>query len=195
MFEVFAAYLQDKATFTEAELQLIKERALQKKLRKGQYLLQEGDIARYQSFMAKGAARMYRVDENGTEHIMRFSIENWWVNDYESFIMEAPAKYNIDVLEDSELIQFSKQDFEELQELVPSLKAVRQKLDDRHFVASQNRILSNISDTAEQRYETFINTYPDIFNRVPLRMVASYLGLTRETLSRIRSQYGKAKKP
>lgn len=191
MFEVLASYLKINASLTDAEIARIHSRTTPKRIRKRQYLLQEGDVSRYNSFVTKGCLRLYHVGNNGDEHILRFATEEWWISDYESYNTGKPSKNNIDALEDSELILLEKSAFEELQNEIPKLKLFKEKLDTRSFNASQNRILSNISDTAEQRYENFIRLYPHFFKRVPLHMVASYLGLTRETLSRIRSQSAK----
>jgi len=194
MFENFAQYLKKNASLTDNEIEQFRAKTITKKLRKRQYLLQEGDICHYNSFVAKGCMRLYRVGDNGAEHILRFAVENWWIADYESYNSGEPAKNNVDALEDSELILIRKSDLDDLVKAIPNFQRFKERLDARSFDASQNRILSNISDTAEKRYENFIKKYPDFFNRVPLHMIASYLGLTRETLSRIRSNYAKQEK-
>jgi CRP-like cAMP-binding protein len=191
MFEVLAQYLTKNAHLTDAEIEQFRARAIPKRLRKKQYLLQEGDISHHNCFVAKGCLRLYRVGDTGAEHILRFAIENWWMADYESYNAGTPALGNIDALEDSELLLFSKNDFNALAKSIPNFQNFKEQLDARSFDASQNRVLSSISDTAEKRYENFVAKYPEVFNRVPLHMIASYLGLTRETLSRVRSNYGK----
>lgn len=194
MFEVFAQYLKKNALLTDNEIEQFHARSITKRLRKRQYLLQEGDICYYNSFVAKGCMRLYHVGDKGAEHILKFAIENWWIGDYESYNSGNPAKNNIDALEDSDLILILKTDLDELVRTIPNFQIFKERLDARSFDASQHRILSTISDPAEKRYENFIKKYPDIFNRVPLHMIASYLGLTRETLSRIRSNYTKPEK-
>jgi len=194
MFENFAQYLKKNASLTDNEIEQFRAKTITKKLRKRQYLLQEGDICHYNSFVAKGCMRLYRVGDNGAEHILRFAVENWWIADYESYNSGEPAKNNVDALEDSELILIRKSDLDDFVKTIPNFQRFKERLDARSYDASQNRILSNISDTAEKRYENFIKKYPDFFNRVPLHMIASYLGLTRETLSRIRSNYAKQEK-
>jgi len=189
MFESFADYLREKAGVTDEELKLLRNVAIEKRLRKRQYLLQEGDVSHYNSFIVKGCLRLYRVGKDGTEYILKFGIENWWMSDYESFNSGLPSKSNIDALENCELILIKKEDFDHLFNTIPNLKNLRAKLDNRSFDASQNRILSNISDTAEEKYSNFMKSYPDIYNRVPLHMIASFLGLSRETLTRIRQKY------
>jgi CRP-like cAMP-binding protein len=191
MFEYFANYLTEKAGLTSEELKQVEMVTLTKRLRKRQYLLQEGDNSPYNCFVAKGCLRLYRVDEDGAEHILRFAIENWWMADYESYNSGNPSKCNIDALEDSELLLIKKEDLDALYKAIPNLQSFREKLEARSFDASQNRIMSIISNTAEKRYDNFIKSYPQIYNRVPLHMIASFLGVSRETLSRIRQQYAR----
>ena len=191
MFETFAAYLTEKAGLNNEELKLVKDAFVEKKLRKRQYLLQEGDVSHYNSFVAKGCLRLYRVGHDGSEHILRFAIENWWMSDYESYNSGDPSKCNIDALEDTEILLIKKESFDALCNVIPKLKAFKDNLDARSYTASQNRILSIISETAEEKYDSFMKSYPHIYSRVPLHMIAAYLGVSRETLSRIRRQYTK----
>lgn len=191
MFEIFATYLKEKGGLTDEEVKRVEEVTVLKKLRKRQYLLQEGDISYYNGFIAKGCLRLYRVGKDGTEHILKFGIENWWISDYESYNTGRPSKSNIDALEDSELILIKKEDFDSLSKAIPSLQKFIKKLEEKSFDVSQNRILSNISETAEEKYENFIRSCPEINRRVPLHMIASFLGVSRETLSRVRNKYVK----
>ncbi|UAY55653.1 Crp/Fnr family transcriptional regulator [Arachidicoccus terrestris] len=192
MFEVFATYLKQKAELSDPEMEMVRAVTISKRLRKRQYLLQEGDVCHYNCFVAKGCLRNYRVSEDGTEHILRFALENWWLSDQESYNNNTPSKNNIDALEDSELLLIDKDDFNGLVEAIPRFRELRDKLKARSYDVSQNRIMSNLSDTTEERYATFMKSYPNIFNRVPLHMIASYLGVSRETLSRIRNRNAKA---
>jgi CRP-like cAMP-binding protein len=191
MFESFANYLTEKAGLTSEELKQVEEVTLVKRLRKRQYLLQEGDISHYNCFVAKGCLRLYRLSEDGAEHILRFAVENWWMADYESYNSGFPSKCNIDALEDSELLLIEKEDLDALYKAIPNLQNFRVRLEARSFDASQNRIMSIISETAEEKYANFIKSYPQIYSRVPLHMIASFLGVSRETLSRVRQQYAK----
>ena len=191
MFEIFAAYLKEKGGLTDEEVKQVEEVTILKKLRKRQYLLQEGDISHYNCFIAKGCLRLYRVSKDGTEHILKFGIENWWISDYESYNTGRPSKSNIDALEDSELILIKKEDFDFVSEAIPNLQKFIKRLEEKSFDVSQNRILSNISETAEEKYENFIRSCPEINRRVPLHMIASFLGVSRETLSRVRNKYVK----
>lgn len=189
MFEAFEKYLVEKAGLNEQEVAAVRAVSVEKKLRKRQYLLQEGEICLNNCFIVKGCLRLYLVGEDGAEHMLRFAVENWWMSDQESLNNGIPSKKNIDALEASELILISQLDYLELQKNIPKLRELVDQLKARSFEASQRRILSNISYSAEEKYQNFIKTYPDMFYRIPLHMIASFLGLSRETLSRVRNQF------
>jgi CRP-like cAMP-binding protein len=189
MFEVFKQYLIEKAGLNEHEIAAVQAVSVVKRLRKRQYLLQEGDVCINNCFVVKGCLRLYCVGEDGTEHMLRFAAENWWMSDQESLNNATPSENNIDALEDSELILINQADYIHLQKSIPKFGELVERLKARSFDASQRRILSNISYTAEEKYQNFIKTYPDIFYRIPLHMIASFLGVSRETLSRVRNQF------
>jgi CRP-like cAMP-binding protein len=159
-----------------------------KRLRKKQYLVQEGDVCRYESFVNKGCLRTYHVDEKGQEHIAQFAIEGWWISDMYSFLTVTPARFNVDALEDSELLCLDKPSLEELYIQVPKFERFFRIILQNAFIAHQQRIIANMSKTAEERYLDFINHYPKVEQRVPQHQIASYLGITPESLSRIRRQ-------
>lgn len=189
MFEAFEKYLKEEADLTTVEIDAVRVVSIEKKIRKRQYLLQEGDICHYNCFIVKGCLRLYRVGEDGTEHILRFGVENWWISDQESYNTGHPSKSNIDALENCEVILIEQADFVHLMMTIPRFRNFIEKLKARSFDASQNRIMMNISSTADEKYQNFMTSFADIFYRVPLHMVASYLGVSRETLSRIRTQF------
>lgn len=192
MYEFFRNYIITKSggkePLSNEEFEQIKAVFTPKKLRKKQYLLQEGEINKFNCFVCKGCLRMYRVDEKGQEHIFQFAIENWWTGDRESMISGQPTKYNIEALEDCELLIIRQEDMNRLVETIPVMRLMLHNLQQNNVIATQNRIHVAISYTAEEKYLDFIKTYPDILQRVPQQMIASYLGITRETLSRIRKQ-------
>ena len=187
MFDIFQQYLATKGTFTSEELATIEAKSFVKKLRKRQYLLQEGDVWKYYAFVCKGCLRSYHLDDKGVERIMKFSVENWWAGDRDSLVNGTPSTTNIDVLEDAVLIMFKKEDFETLCQQLPALNQVVNTLVHRSYIAANHRIHAAISYTTEEKYRDFIEKYPDLISRIPLHMIASYLGVTPETLSRIRS--------
>jgi CRP-like cAMP-binding protein len=159
--------------------------AIVKKLRRKQLLLKEGEVCQHKIFVTKGLLRTYRLKDDGTEYIMRFAPENTWTTDYDSYNNQTPSKFNIEALESTEAVLWT---FENLHKLaaIPAFKSYLDRLISSSLHASHERVLMNISYTSEEKYQDFITSFPDVFRRVPLHMVASYLGVSRETLSRIR---------
>lgn len=190
MFEVLYKYIARHASapIPESEFEMIKNAFSFKKLRKRQYLLQEGEICKHFSFIVKGATRQYLVDKKGVERIVHLGIEDWWVGDRESWVMVKPSVYNIDAWEDTELLQISRPNTLRLAEQCPTFNGMLRILDERNNIATQKRITSAISYTAEQRYADFIDCHPDFLVRFPQHLIASYLGITKDTLSRLRKQ-------
>ncbi|TYP97439.1 CRP-like cAMP-binding protein [Tenacibaculum adriaticum] len=188
MLEVFKKYINDKTSLPEEDLNEILSYAIIKKLRRRQFLLQEGDIWRYNAFICSGFVRTYSVDDKGTEHIMNFSPENYWTGDRESLTNETPSKFNIEALENTEILLIKKEDFEMLCKKIPLFNNLVNNILHKSFITSQSRIHSNISQSSEDKYNNFVLKYPSIANRVPQHMIASYIGISPETLSRIRSQ-------
>jgi CRP-like cAMP-binding protein len=175
---------------SDSQAALIKKTFVPKKLRKKQYFLQEGEVCKYAAFIVKGAMRQYSVDDKGAEHIIHLLIENWWAVDRESFIMLNPSKYNIDAWEDTDMLLFTKADYINLLTPIPALVEMSRNLDDKNHIAVQKRLNAAISLPAEQRYADLVNTYPEFLQRFPQHILASYLGITKETLSRIRHSAG-----
>ncbi|MBS7563691.1 Crp/Fnr family transcriptional regulator [Mucilaginibacter sp. Bleaf8] len=186
MLAEFETYLKTQANFTDDEVKQICSSAECKKLRRKEVLLREGDVCRYKIFVCKGLLRTYSTKPDGSEYIMGFAPEHRWTTDPESYHKQVPAAFTIDALEDSEVLLWNKVNFDGLYVSVPRLKEFSENIITQNLYRSQRRILSTISSSVEERYDEFVSTYPDIFARVPLHMVASYLGVSRETLSRIR---------
>jgi CRP-like cAMP-binding protein len=170
------------------EIDLIQSSFTTRKFKKRQYFLQEGELCKYTAFIVKGAMRQYRVDDKGEEHIIKLYIENWWATDRESLMNETPSIYFIDAWEDTEALLTTKSNFMELIGRIPLLSEWIAKLDANFAIASQRRLDAAISLTAEERYHELEKRYPEFLQRFPLQTIASYLGVTRETLSRIRSR-------
>jgi CRP-like cAMP-binding protein len=188
MFEVLFQKFDEHIQLTEEEKQLCKTFFTPKKLRKRQYILQEGDVCKYVAFVEKGMLRSYTIDEKGNEHIMQFAFEGWWISDHYSFLTGEPAVYNIDALEDSELLLISKQAEEKMLQKIPKFEKYFRILLQNSLIATQRRLISSLSQNAEERYNQLISVCPTIPQRVPQHMMASFLGITPETLSRIRKQ-------
>ncbi|CAN5371606.1 Crp/Fnr family transcriptional regulator [soil metagenome] len=172
-----------------SEAEALIESAFQpKKLRKKQYFLQEGNVCKYVGFIVKGSMRQYTVDEKGVEHMVHLYIENYWAGDRESSIMLTPSVYNIDAWEDTELLIITRAEMLELIEKIPALAEMIRLMDERNAIANQRRLSSTISNSAEKRYEEFADNHPQFIQRFPQHIIASYLGITKETLSRIKKQ-------
>jgi CRP-like cAMP-binding protein len=188
MFEVLAKSIKEKVSITEEEFEFTKTLFIPKKLRKRQYLLQDGDICKYTAFVEKGMLRTFTIDEKGNQPILQFSMEGWWVADLYSFLTNEPSLYNIDALEDCELLLITKPSWDLLLEKVPAFERFFRILIQNSLIATQRRLMGSMSESAEEKYTKLINNFPGCIERVPQHMIASYLGITRETLSRVRSQ-------
>ena len=181
-------YISKYVTLTNAEEHFLASRLSSRKYLKGQYILQQGDISQTECFIISGCTKMFYLDDKGQEHIIMFSIEDWWTSDLGSFISQTPSDFNVQCLENTEIIQFSYDNIEELFSKIPKLERFFRKIIEKAFVASQKRIIRNFSLTAKERYLIFKENYPKIEQRIPQYMVASYLGITKEFLSKIKSQ-------
>lgn len=157
-----------------------------RKIRRRQYILQEGDICKHYTFVNKGCLRLYSVDENGVEHILQFAPEDFWVADIGSFHQETPTLLYIEALEPSEVLQITKSDLMETFLNYPSFDRVFRIMMENAFIGLQKRVLQNISSTAEERYLTFVEKFPQLVNRIPQTQIAAYIGITPEFLSKIR---------
>ncbi len=188
MYQTLYKYLKEKTDIGERDFEIVKTYFIPKKLRKKQYLLQEGDICDHFAFVSKGILRLYSIDPKGSENIIQFAPEEWWISDRESIVSRNPSKYNIDALEDSELLLITPKNHRELASRVKVFDELQENLNQRHIAAHQKRIHAAISYSAEEKYLEFVDTYPQIVSRVPQHMIASYLGMSPETLSRIRSR-------
>ncbi|HEX7754579.1 MAG TPA: Crp/Fnr family transcriptional regulator [Niabella sp.] len=161
--------------------------------RKRQYVLQEGNICNEFSFVVKGCLRMYKIDDKGNTHIIQFAAENWWMVDIGSFHGRKPSALNIDALEDTMLLQINYDNLILLYTQVPKFDRIFRVLIENSYVTLQNRLLQNISSTAEERYLSFMQVYAHLSNRLPQTQIASFLGITPEFLSRLRNKLAKKK--
>ena len=187
-FEVLFDYIQKTSgkLLSEDDKHLLMVHFKPQKLRKKQYFLQEGDVCKYIGFIVKGSARTFSVDEKGHEHVLKLSVENWWLSDFESFYLLTPSRFNIEALEQMEILQSTNAQIEEFLKHIPAFSAMMNVISQNYTIAAQRRMLASNSYTAEERYEELVRSYPHFLQRFPQNMIASYLGLSPETLSRIK---------
>ena len=159
-----------------------------KKVSKGEFLLQYGEVCRNTFFVEKGLLRMFSIDKNGKEHIIQFAPENWLIGDRSSLYFSEKSNYYIEAVEDSEVSVLQRDFFNKLLEEFPNSIEKNDLVLQKHVKSLQDRINSLLGETAEERYLKFIKMYPDLLLRVPQWMVASYLGITPESLSRVRKE-------
>jgi len=188
MFEELFKNIRQKIEIGEKEEMICRGLFIPKKIRKRQYILQQGDVSKYSVFVEKGLLRSYLIDEKGTELIMQFAPEGWWIGDmYSSFTGEI-SEYNIDAIEDTETLLLPNAAYEQLMQQAPVFERYFRLLVQNSFIALQRRFKGNIVLNAEEKYKNFMGLYPNIVQRVPQHHIASFLGITPESLSRIRRQ-------
>ncbi len=168
--ETFIAYLQTK------------------KLKRKQFLLTDGDICRYSTFVTSGCLRGYTVDKGGIEHVLSFAPPDWWIADMYSLLSQKPGILNIEALEDTEVLLLSKANQEKLYLEIPKFEHFFRILVENSLVASQQRLIDGLSLTAEERYNNFCKRYPTLIDHLPQKQIASYIGVTPEFFSRMRSE-------
>lgn len=188
MFDRLFQSISERVSLTKEEFDYCKTLFLPKKLRKRQYLLQEGDVCKYTVFVEKGILRSYIVDDKGNDRILQFAFEGWWMGDLYSFLTHEPSQFNMDALEDCELLLINEQSWNTMLDKVPALERYFRILIQNNLIATQRRLMGALSETAEEKYLKLMDTFPGCIQRIPQHMIASYLGITRETLSRVRNQ-------
>jgi CRP-like cAMP-binding protein len=188
MYETLRTYINNYSSqvITDDEFEIVKNSFFYKKWRKRQYMLQEGDICKYSAFVLKGILRQYRLDEKGDEHVIHFSLENNWMIDQESFITHKPSSTNIDAVEDTEVLLIDHVKLRYLKNTIPAILIMSDTMQSQSVIAIQKRINSSISYTASQKYTELLETFPQFIQRIPMSMIASYLGISPETISRVR---------
>ena len=173
---------------TEEEFNICTKFFIPKTIRKHQFLLNEGDICKNFCFVNSGCLREYTIDKKGIEHIIQFAIADWWISDLNSFLSGLPATYNIDALQDSEVLLLEKSSRDELLDACPKMERFFRLLLEANYIATRQRVADSLSETAEGRYLKFVKTYPKLFEQIPQSQIASYLGITPQSLSRIRKE-------
>jgi CRP-like cAMP-binding protein len=182
----FELYLRARTDLSSADITHILSLATPRHLRRNEFLLREGEVCRYKIFVSKGILRTFGTAADGSEHILQFAPEHSWTLDVESYDRQQPAHSNIAAIENSDTLLWPKSDFDNLLSTIPQLKDLSQQLISRNIYNSRQRILTALSATPEEKYQEFVQTFPDYLARLPLHMIASYLGISIKTLTRIR---------
>lgn len=182
----FELYFRAHTPLDDEALRRIRSLATERNLRRNEFLLREGEICRYKIFITKGLLRTFGTTADGSEHILQFSPEHSWTLDVESYDRQQPARTNIAAIENSEVLLWHKTHFDSLLADIPQLKSFSQQLISRNIYNSRQRILTALSATPEEKYQEFIQSFPDLLPRLPLHMIAAYLGISLKTLTRIR---------
>lgn len=186
MIAEFHDYLRSRADLGDADLERISSRAVQMDLRRNQFLFSEGDVCRHKAFIVRGILRTFATRPDGSEHILQFSQECTWAIDAESYDNQIPSRYNIAAVEQSQLLLWNKVDFDQLLSEIPPLKSFAERLISRAVYNGRDRLFSALSASPEEKYNDFVRDYPPLIQRLPLRMIAAYLGISMKTLTRIR---------
>ena len=188
MTNKIAAYIDKFVKLTEEEKELFSSCFKEVKIKKRQFIVQPNFIAKHRQYVLKGAFRAYVVADEGQEHTITFAIDDWWITDYNSYIFQQPATMFVVALEDSIILQLDYEKEQELKLQNHKFETFFRIVAERGLASQQRRIISILTQTAEERYENFLNKYPQIVQRVPQYALASYLGMTTEFLSRIRNK-------
>lgn len=193
MHEQLKQSVSQKIDLSSEDFELLKSYFIPKKVRRRQYLLNAGDVCQHIIFVEKGLIRSFTVDDQGHEHVVQFAIEGWWISDVGSFLSGNDALYNIEALEDSEVLKLTKLEMDELLNRLPLMERYFRLLMQNNIIALQRRVIAYMSLSAEEKYLKLMEVAPDIMNRASQQHIASYLSITPETLSRIRKQVSQKK--
>lgn len=181
-------HIQSILPISRDRLSIILDKTVEKRFTKKQHLLHTKEYAKEVYFILEGCVRTYVYDLNGVAHNITFSMENWWFGDLQSYITKTPASFNIQALEDTTVLSIHREDWDELLQKVPEFMDYTRTLFRNTMFSHENRILQNLSFTAEERYQFFLKTYPNLSQRISQKHIASYLGITPEFLSMLRSK-------
>lgn len=195
MFDALREHVSRLVPLTDDEFPVCTSLMIPKRVRKGAYIAQEGEVSKYLAFVTNGCLRSYGIDKKGNEHVVQFALAGWWITDMYSFLSGQPGEYFIDALGDSDVLLIDSGAYEKLCTTVPKFERYFRILLQNNYVASHRRVLASISLSAEERYLQMLEIYPTIVQCVAQRHIASYLGITPEALSRIRQRIMKSSKP
>jgi len=189
MFQNINAYVLKSVNLSAGELEYFNSMLQYKVILKKTMLLQAGNICNFEAYVIKGCIREYYIDSNGAEVTLQFAVEDWWVSDITSFQDQKVSNMYIETLEDCELLMLSRESKEQLLAEVPKLERMFRLMIQRHLSVVQSRLFKTITHTGMEKYLEFIKRYPTIPQRVPQHYIASYLGMSPEFLSKLRTRH------
>lgn len=184
MNQILRQQIEKIIKITDTEFDYVLKHFVAKKFRKHQFVIQEGQLVENDFFVLNGCLKSYSTDANGKDHIIQFAMHDWWITDYQAYYNQTAATVNIDCIEDTELLCLSLKNREKLCAEMHKIEHFFRRKTNKRNVALQNRILTLLSSSAKERYDKLLEQYPELFQKVPKHLIASYLGVTRETLSR-----------
>ena len=187
MSKLLRKHIERIVSLTEEEFRFVLTHFSSRKLKKHQFFIQEGDAAPYDCFVLKGLLKAYHINQEGKEHILQFAMEDGWISDYQAYFNQTRAKLNVDCVEDSEFLCISVENREKLCAELGKMECFFRKTSNAGYIALQGRILCFLNSNSRERYEKVLQQNPLLFQRVPKTLIASYLGVSRETLSRFSS--------
>jgi CRP-like cAMP-binding protein len=190
-FDLLITSISKHISLTKEETAFFTSLLKSKSLENGEFLLREGEICKYESFVTKGCLKTYYVDENGFDHIIDFSIEEWWADDLYSFLTQTASRSNIKAIEDTEILQIGKADLELLYQKIPKFERFFRILFQNAFITQREQINLALSASAEERYRLFMKKKPYAEKRFSQKDIASYLGVTPQFLSSLKKKLGR----
>ena len=190
-FDLLISSISKHISLTPEEIEFFTSLLRSRSLANGEFLLREGDVCKYESFVTRGCLKTYYLDENGLEHIIDFSIEEWWADDLYSLLTQTASKSNIKAIEDTEILQISKTDLELLYKKVPKFERFFRILFQNAFITQREQINQALSASAEERYLLFLKKKPYAEKRFSQKDIASYLGITPQFLSTLKKKLGR----
>ncbi|OCA79981.1 hypothetical protein BBH99_04945 [Chryseobacterium contaminans] len=188
MTESLQKHIREYVDISDEKLEKYCSAFTYRRIKKKEFLLMEGSICDFEGFVVNGCFKVFHTDRNAAEQILYFAIENWWISDIDSFINRIPSKLTIQALEDSEILLISKKDKEQLYQEMPEVERLMRLKFQSSIIALQRRIIDNLSKSSEERYIEFLKKYPQIAHRLTNIQIAAYLGVTPESLSRVRKK-------
>jgi CRP/FNR family transcriptional regulator len=188
MFAILLTHIQKKVDIDQNQFELLETFFIEKRLSKKQFLLHEGEVCKYLAFVSSGILKSFTSDEKGRDRINLFAFEGWWISDFNSFINQEKAVLNINAVEDSELLLISFNDYERLTLEIPVMDRYFRILYQNSLVTKDRRLMISNKSTAEEKYLSLVQNNPEMVKKIPHTLIASYLGLAPETISRIRKR-------